>query len=234
MKTCIHGHERTPENVSKSGNCKECARERAREWYLVNTEKAKSRKKNTSAVLLGPNGFKLCSKGHEKTPENTYKDGKCKKCLCEREKVRYYTNPEVKAAYSVRWRSLNADKERNRRKEYRLANKERCDAATRKWELANPEAKRRHKHNRRSRINGVGGTLSKGLSGKLLVLQKGKCRICKANLHDNKYHIDHITPVSKGGTNTDDNIQLLCPTCNLSKGSKLPEIHAQELGMLFY
>ena len=30
--------------------------------------------------------------------------------------------------------------------------------------------------------------------------------------------IDHIVPLSRGGSNDDDNIQLLCLPCNLSKG----------------
>ena len=36
-------------------------------------------------------------------------------------------------------------------------------------------------------------------------------------------HIDHILPLSRGGENVDDNAQLLCPYCNLSKGSKTME-----------
>ena len=32
--------------------------------------------------------------------------------------------------------------------------------------------------------------------------------------------MDHILPVAKGGTNDDDNAQLLCAPCNQSKGAK--------------
>lgn len=41
---------------------------------------------------------------------------------------------------------------------------------------------------------------------------------CKA-----EYHIDHIVPLSKGGSNTADNICIACPPCNLSKGGQMPD-----------
>jgi len=46
----------------------------------------------------------------------------------------------------------------------------------------------------------------------------GKCTNCDST---EKLHFDHIIPVSKGGSNVTDNIQILCQKCNLRKGSKI-------------
>ena len=33
-------------------------------------------------------------------------------------------------------------------------------------------------------------------------------------------HVDHVRPISRGGTDDLDNLQFLCPRCNLSKHAK--------------
>ena len=61
------------------------------------------------------------------------------------------------------------------------------------------------------------------------LIQYDKCPSCKRSWSEikpskgqAKYHItkDHITPLSKDGTDSIDNIQPLCYQCNFKKGSK--------------
>ena len=46
----------------------------------------------------------------------------------------------------------------------------------------------------------------------------GKCIKCG---NRELLEFDHIIPVSKGGSSTERNIQLLCETCNRTKGSAI-------------
>jgi hypothetical protein len=52
---------------------------------------------------------------------------------------------------------------------------------------------------------------------RILARDGHRCRACGAT---KKLHIDHIVPVSKGGTSDDGNLQVLCEKCNTSKGAK--------------
>lgn len=57
--------------------------------------------------------------------------------------------------------------------------------------------------------------------GRMLCMQDARCIYCRVLLE--KYHIDHILPVSRGGTNDLGNLQLLCPRCNISKNAMTHE-----------
>lgn len=50
-------------------------------------------------------------------------------------------------------------------------------------------------------------------------LQDGRCVYCAMPVGDN-YHVDHMTPLSRGGSNWPDNLAITCPPCNLSKNDK--------------
>lgn len=47
----------------------------------------------------------------------------------------------------------------------------------------------------------------------------GKCHYCHKSLTIDNCHIDHMMPLSKGGSNCDSNLTLACAECNESKGT---------------
>ena len=53
----------------------------------------------------------------------------------------------------------------------------------------------------------------------------GTCCICKSWVQPRHASMDHIHPLSKGGTHTWGNVQLVHLRCNLQKGAKLNYQH---------
>lgn len=47
-----------------------------------------------------------------------------------------------------------------------------------------------------------------------------RCVLCSVDLRETGYHIDHILPFSLGGQSKEENLQPLCPACNLKKGNR--------------
>jgi len=46
-----------------------------------------------------------------------------------------------------------------------------------------------------------------------------QCVLCGERAHsENKLEVDHIEPISKGGSNKEDNLRTLCFSCNRGKG----------------
>ena len=50
--------------------------------------------------------------------------------------------------------------------------------------------------------------------------QGGVCKMCGKKFNIDEMNADHIKPWSKGGHTTQDNCQMLCSTCNFTKGAK--------------
>lgn len=51
----------------------------------------------------------------------------------------------------------------------------------------------------------------------------GRCAICGRYVPFTDFTVDHIIPISKGGTNSMDNLQCACKTCNMIKQDILLE-----------
>jgi len=79
--------------------------------------------------------------------------------------------------------------------------------------------KRAENARRRSLKLGVKGYFTRKTIENLYVKQRGKCACCGVILNG-FFEVDHIVPLSKGGTNYPSNIQLLTPRCNKTKSNK--------------
>ena len=184
------------------------------------------------------------------TDTDRYATGICKPCqkasvarwaakntdIVNASKANYRALHREKAkADSAAYRSLNYAKVNAAQKKYNArrysVNPDKAKSVNKAWRSANPIKKRIFDQNRRALKKNAGGKLSLGLPAKLFALQKGKCVCCSKPLGSN-YHLDHVTSLAKGGLNTDDNIQLLRPSCNQQKHAKNPIDFMQSRGFL--
>ena len=56
---------------------------------------------------------------------------------------------------------------------------------------------------------------------KLLGFSEPECKKCSKRPPEVKLHIDHIFPISMGGSSRANNLQFLCSDCNLKKSDKV-------------
>lgn len=89
------------------------------------------------------------------------------------------------------------------------------------------QAKRVHKAIRRARIKGVN---SEPIDPYKIFARDGwRCQICKkktpltrrGSVHPRAPELDHIIPLSRGGSHTKVNVQCTCRACNLLKSDKV-------------
>lgn len=179
-----------------------------------------------------------------------------------RERARYAANREERKAQAAAYRAKNAEKVKAANTAYNLANRDdrraygaayreqhreqarlyavfyrvrfaaKARRAVADWYARHPDAMRLKKANRRAKKTIGGGRLSADIVRRLMCMQRGRCAGCGVSLKRSGHHLDHMVALSRGGKHQDDNMQLLCPRCNLSKGSCDPIDWARRMGRL--
>lgn len=159
---------------------------------------------------------------------------------------------EQYAAYKREYLEQNRERLKAEKRIYYQENKEKCNKASRdyalnnaehlklknkEWRVANMDKRQAANRNRLALQMSAEGRHTPKDVAILYERQKHKCATCKKHISNkpgpSKYHVDHVMPLTKGGSNWPDNLQLLCPTCNIRKKNKHPDDWAKQNGMLF-
>ncbi len=191
----------------------ERTRELRREWAKKNPEKEKISHKKSNGKWWAVVKDDVNEKRRAERAANPEKFRQQQKASLAKN---YAADPQRFLERARLWKLENPEKAREMQRK-----------ANAKWLKKNPDAPRAKMARRRA---ASGSYTQKDISD-LLRLQRRKCAYCKTKL-TTKYHVDHITPLSRGGTNDRQNLQITCVKCNLGKGARDPIFHAQALGML--
>jgi len=152
-------------------------------------------------------------------------------CPDFREKARlranawYNANKERAFLNAKSWLSNNREKRKEIAQKWKDENREKVRSAGRDEYRKYKDRFYAHRHIRIARLKIAQGEFTAIELQELRAKQNSICALC--GLQMDKESIDHIVPLSKGGTNFISNIQLAHLTCNKRKGSK--HLQAQEM-----
>lgn len=91
--------------------------------------------------------------------------------------------------------------------------------------------KRVVKHRRRALEAKAEGTFTVADIKRIGDGQKWKCHWCSKPAKK-AYHVDHVIPLAKGGTNKPSNLVIACSRCNTRKNALDPIEYARRIGLL--
>lgn len=171
------------------------------------------------------------------------------------EKARQWrkANAERKKALDRAYYLANRDKVRANVKKYREANLEkirvydRSDARkhpdrlkkakirTAEWAKANPDRRLESFARRRARVLGQSAERRAEVQAFYRYVKTAprlRCHWCDHVVAKRDRHVDHVSPLSKGGKHAIENLCCACSRCNLSKGSKTPEQFTRQAALL--
>lgn len=210
-KTCITCHAekqitefatykaRKTKEVRYTNQCLSCLREYGRKAYYKHSIKI-GRKTLIPIEQRATKHCNMCGFDYPRTPEYFYrnkasKDGlmyQCKECSKRYGKEIKPYNPDVQARAMKRWRQTENGK---------------------RWHIMSLGQRRAMQHEN--------GKCERIYRDVVWSRDNGICHICNKPCDIDRWHLDHIIPLSKGGTHTYDNVAVSHVTCNIRKKDKV-------------
>jgi 5-methylcytosine-specific restriction endonuclease McrA len=181
-------------------------RDRGRRYREANKEILKAKRheyyeRNKAKTLQTNRKWREANLTKIKRQQHKYRQAN-KARISKKNKVHYEQNKEYYKVHHRKHYRQNKDKRRQQQRAYYLNNKQVFRESEKRREAA-------------TIINGGYHTLEQW--ERLLAFYKGQCLVCGTTQNITK---DHIIPISKGGSNSIDNLQPLCKAHNSSKWTK--------------
>ena len=180
--------------------------EQARRWRLNNPESARAASRRNDLKRRGTLGAYLAATRDHRLKRNAeYRQ-------CNQDRIK---------AYNAQYRLDNKDAQAVRVAKCYAAKSEHYREKGRLWKQANPDMVKAMQHNRRARILGNGGKYTAKQWQALKAKYDYRCLMCQRQEPHIRLTVDHVIPVSKGGSSDISNLEPLCKSCNSKKHRKL-------------
>lgn len=148
----------------------------------------------------------------------------CHRCMADKSRRLWEKDPKAWNERNKSGYHRNRDSRLETVHRYRQENLEEIRAYDRKRNkeryAADPASRLVHAHARRARERNAEGHYTADEWRKLCKKHRHTCLRCGRSEPEIQLSVDHVIPLSKGGSNGIDNIQPLCRQCNLIKGTK--------------
>lgn len=188
----------------RQGRCKSCSSSRVR-WSVWQEEKRRVGMKYCSAC----GEWKNASDFHKRVASKDGLNKKCKDCARRQAKEWASSNKQSVAERVKLWQANNREKSNAQKsKSYK------------KWTLNHRSKYLASKTVRRARERAGDGSVTAQEWEALKKFYNYTCLCCKRREPEIKLTLDHVKPLFVGGSNTIDNVQPLCGSCNSSKSTK--------------
>ena len=135
---------------------------------------------------------------------------------------RYYSDRkhrEKRLAVAAAYRERNREKMRVYAAE-RAKNREKLREIERRYLMRHPE-KQREKHLRRKALMRKASVIGRINIMEVIKRDNSTCYLCGKLLSHTSITIDHVIPISRGGSHTTENVRVACARCNSRKHNKL-------------
>jgi 5-methylcytosine-specific restriction endonuclease McrA len=123
-------------------------------------------------------------------------------------------NPEKAREVVRRWSQRNRERRRAAKRLYYARHREQHKAVMAAYHTAHPEVVRAKNNAYRACAREAEGRFTSAESVTLVASYDGKCAYCGSS---GRVEVDHRIPLSRGGTNSIDNVLPACGTCNRMK-----------------
>lgn len=224
---CKYGHV-APRCTRKSNECIECRRLGQRKHYNANANLVCS--KIAEYKRANPEKVRAWSRQRWANLTAEQKAAQLQKLALWAKENRERRKEAEREANRLR-RLARPAHFSNKKAQSHIRNRSTNNERTKRWKANNPERVATLNRKRRAQHAGAGGSHTPADIADIKRMQRSRCAYCPANI-GSSYHVDHIKPLIRGGTNDRRNLQLLCQPCNNKKHAADPLVFARKLGML--